>query len=372
MEGLDSDAKFMKEALSLARSAEGRTSPDPMVGAVIVKDGQIISTGYHAEVATPHAEAWAIQKAQAQGKAQGSTLYVTLEPCCFFEEKKNPPCTQLIINAGIKKVIAAMEDPNPSVAGRGFAELREAGIEVEIGLMEEEAKKLNEVFIKHITTGRPYVILKSAMSLDGKIATKKGESFWITGIEARKAGHRLRNVVDAVMVGIGTIIKDDPTLNVRDIEGIIKNPKKIILDPHGKIPLNCKALRSDPSNTIVVVSSKASEQKIKMIKAAKAEVLAIKTNKSGFAMDLLLKELGKRKIASILIEGGGDSNAAALSAGIVDKVFFFYAPKIIGGKLAPTSVEGEGISLMSQAIKLKELEIKRLGEDILVSGYIIK
>lgn len=256
----EEELKFMREALRLAETMRGRTSPDPMVGAVIVKNGKIIASGYHGEVTTPHAEAWALDKAKEA--ARGATLYVNLEPCCYFETKTNPPCTQAIIGAGIKKVVAAMEDPNPSVAGGGFAELKKAGVEVVIGVLENEARRLNQVFVKYITTGRPFVILKAAMSLDGKIATSSGESFWITGIEARTRAHHLRNEVDGVMVGIGTVLKDNPELTVRGIEGKIKNPVKIILDPSGKIPQQAKVLAIEPpENTIVVVSEKAGKKR---------------------------------------------------------------------------------------------------------------
>lgn len=353
----------------MARSAEGRTSPDPLVGAVLVKDGKILAAGYHAEVTTPHAEAWAIEK--AGGAARGATLFVNLEPCCYFETKNNPPCTQTIIKAGIKKVVAAMEDPNPSVAGRGFAELREAGVEVEVGMLEEEARKLNEIFIKYITTGRPFVILKTAMSLDGKIATSSGESFWITGIEARQQGHHLRNTVDAVLVGINTIIMDNPELTVREIEGRVKNPKKIILDPQARLPLGSKVLKIEPQNTLVVVSEKAPKSRLEKIKAKKAQVLGLKSKNGTFPMDKLMKELGRQKIASILIEGGGTTNARALSSGIVDKVNFFVSPKIIGGADSPTPVEGEGIDSLAKAIKLKDVSAVKIGEDFLLEGYII-
>jgi diaminohydroxyphosphoribosylaminopyrimidine deaminase/5-amino-6-(5-phosphoribosylamino)uracil reductase len=365
----DEDIRFMREALRLAKSAEGRTSPDPLVGAVLVKDNRIISTGYHAEVTTPHAEAWAIEKAGEA--ARGATLYVNLEPCCFFETKNNPPCTQTIIKSGIKKVIAAMEDPNPSVAGKGFAELREAGVEVEVGLLEEEAKKLNEVFIKYITTGRPFVILKTAMSLDGKIATRTGESFWITGLEARRRAHHLRNIVDAVLVGIHTIIKDNPELTVREIEGKIKNPKKIILDPKANLPLSSKVLRIEPQNTIIIVSEKAPKGRMEKIKAKKAQILELKIKNGIFPMDRMMKELGKRQLTSILIEGGGNTNAYALSAGIVDKVNFFISPKFIGGEGSPTPVEGEGVDSLAKAIKLKDVSAVKIGEDFLLEGYII-
>ena len=365
----EDDIRFMREALRLAKSVEGRTSPDPLVGAVLVKDNRILSTGYHAEVATPHAEAWAIEKAGEA--ARGTTLFVNLEPCCFFETKNNPPCTQTIIKAGIKKVIAAMEDPNPSVAGKGFAELREAGVEVEVGLLEEEAKKLNEVFIKYITTGRPFVILKTAMSLDGKIATNTGESFWITGIEARKRGHHLRNIVDAVLVGINTIMKDNPELTVREIEGQIKNPKKIVLDPQARLPLTSKVLKIEPQNTLVVVSDQAPRSRSEKIKSKGAQVIQLKVKNGFLPMDRLLKDLGRRGITSILIEGGGTTNASALSAGIVDKINFFISPKIIGGQKSPTPVEGEGIDSLAKAIKLRDLSAVKIGEDFLLEGYII-
>ena len=366
----EEDLKFMREALRLAESMRGRTSPDPMVGAVIIKDGKIISTGYHAEVTTPHAEAWAIEKAGSFAK--GATMYVNLEPCCFFETKANPPCTQTIIQAGIAKVVAAMEDPNPSVAGRGFSELREAGIEVISGVLEEEAKKLNEVFIKYITTQRPFVILKAAMSLDGKIATKTGESFWITGIEARKRAHHLRNIVDAVMVGIGTVLADNPELTVREIEGKIKNPKKIVLDPRVRIKTNCKILKIEPENAIIVAGNQAPKSNIKRIKDKKAEVIAMKTKNGHFMLDSLMKELGKRKITSILIEGGGNTNALAIASGIVDKVIFFVSPKIIGGEAAKTPVEGYGEEYLSKAVKLRDFKAEKVGEDLMLEGYIIK
>ena len=359
----------MREALRLAGSMLGRTSPDPMVGAVIVKNGKIISTGYHAEVTTPHAEAWAIEKAGET--ARGATMYVTLEPCCFFEKKVNPPCTQSIISSGIKKVVAAMEDPNPSVAGKGFQELREAGIEVVTGVLEDEARKLNEVFIKYITTRRPFVILKAAMSLDGKIATRSGESFWITGIEARKRAHHLRNIVDGVMVGIGTVLKDNPELTVRDIEGKIKNPVKIVLDPQGRTPDRAKVLKVEPQNTIIVVSEKAPKSKIEKLKAKKARVIELRSQKGLFPMDRLMKELGKLRLTSILIEGGGTTNYRALSNDIVDRAMFFISPKIIGGEAALTPVEGDGIDSLARAIKLRDIVTEKVGEDILVAGDII-
>lgn len=372
IKGTEEDIKYMHEVLKLAESVRGRTSPDPMVGALLVKGGKILSTGYHAEVSTPHAEAWAIEK--AGDSAKGATLYLNLEPCCHFGN--NPPCTEKIINAGIKKVVSAMEDPNPLVSGKGFEELREAGIIVEFGILEEEAKKLNEVFIKHITIRRPFVIMKGAMTLDGKIATRTGESFWITGIEARRYSHYLRSIVDAVIVGVGTVIRDDPQLTVRDIkkptEINVKNPVRIILDSHCRTPLNSRVLKVDEAKTIIVTSPDAPGEKVKKIKEKGAEVLSVEERDGLVNLPVLMEELGKRNITSVLIEGGGRVNASAIISGVVDKVIFIVAPKIIGGEKAPTPVEGPGIELLSEAIKLKDLKIERLGEDILIEGYIIR
>lgn len=362
------DTKFMREALRLAESMRGRTSPDPMVGCCIVKNGKIISRGYHAEFSTPHAEAFAIKK--AKGKIQGATLYVNLEPCCHFGN--NPPCTSNIIHSKIKRVVGAMEDPNSLVAGKGFNELRQAGIEVKVGVLEEEAKKLNEVFIKYITTNQPFVILKGAVSLDGKIATKTGESFWISGMSARKYSHWLRGIVDGVMVGIETILKDNPELTVRETEEVFGNPYKIILDSRGRTPLNSKVLSGEPEKTLIVTTLKCPPKKIKSLKATGARVLIVKEKNGRIDLPALLGELGKKKITSILIEGGGKINASAISSDIVDKILLFIAPKIIGGSTAPTLIEGEGISKLSEAANLKILRVERLGEDILIEGEVVK
>lgn len=369
----DNDIKFMKQALALAESMKGRTSPDPLVGAVIVKDGKAISTGYHAEVTTPHAEAWAISKIQEKdedrAKVIGSTLYVNLEPCCFFETKNNPPCTQTIIKAGIKRVVVGMQDPNPGVSGKGFKELIDAGIEVTTGVLEKEAKKINEVFIKYITTGIPFVALKSAMSLDGKIATNTYDSKWITNEESRQHVHELRNSYDGVMVGINTVLKDNPQLTARDAEEFIKNPYKIILDPSCKIPLNCNILKNEPQKAIIAVGPRAKKNKIKKLGELGAQVLSIKTKKQRFNIKDLLKKLGALKITSIMIEGGGNTNTLAIESGIVDKFYFFISPKIIGGQSAPTPVEGKGIKKVSKALCLEDVEVKRFGADTLIIGY---
>jgi diaminohydroxyphosphoribosylaminopyrimidine deaminase/5-amino-6-(5-phosphoribosylamino)uracil reductase len=365
----EEDKKFMLEALALARSQMGKTGPDPMVGALIVKNGRIISKGYHAEQSTPHAEAFAIKKAGS--KTKGSTLYLNLEPCCHYGY--NPPCTHAIIKAGIKKIVAAMQDPNPLVNGKGFAQLKDAGIDVKVGVLEKEARKLNESFVKYITTALPFVILKSAMSLDGKIATVTKESKYITGLPARRYVHMLRVYVDAVMVGVNTVKIDDPELTVRDVgdENITKrNPKKIVLDTKAEIPLNSKVLKNEPEKTIIVVGEKAPKNRIDKIIKTGAVVLKAKTTGGKIDLKKLMVELGEDKITSIMLEAGGTLAASALSSGIVDKVLFFIAPKIIGGKTAPTPVGGKGFNKLSQAINLKSANVNMLGQDVLIEGYL--
>jgi diaminohydroxyphosphoribosylaminopyrimidine deaminase/5-amino-6-(5-phosphoribosylamino)uracil reductase len=364
----DEDKKFMLEALALARSQMGKTSPDPMVGAVIVKNGRVVSKGYHAEQGTPHAEAFAIKK--AGDNAKGATLYLNLEPCSHYGY--NPPCTQAIIKSGIKRVVASMQDPNPLVNGKGFSQLRDAGIVVEAGLLEEEARKLNEAFIKFITTNMPFVILKTAMSMDGKTATATGDSKYITGLPSRRLVHVLRTYVDAMMVGVSTVIIDDPMLTVRDVgdENITKrDPKKIILDANADIPLNSYILKHEPEKTIVVAGKGAAKNKLEKIRKTGANVLIAETKKGQVDLKKLLVELGEDNITSIMIESGGTLAASALKEGIVDKVMFFVAPILIGGKTAPTPVGGDGFKKLSQAIKLHDTDIKMIGNDVLIEGY---
>ncbi|MFC1559638.1 bifunctional diaminohydroxyphosphoribosylaminopyrimidine deaminase/5-amino-6-(5-phosphoribosylamino)uracil reductase RibD [Candidatus Margulisiibacteriota bacterium] len=368
---MNEDVKFMKLAIELARSQVGVTSPDPLVGAVLVKNGKIISKGYHAEFSTPHAEDFAIKKAGK--KAHGSTLYVNLEPCCHFGN--NPPCTQKIINAGVKRIVAAMQDPNPLVSGKGFKELREADIKVDIGILKEEAKELNESFTKHVTTGLPFVILKSAMTLDGKIATSIGDSKWISSKPSRQLAHYLRNNVDAVIVGLGTVKKDDPKLTVRDVgtRKIVKrDPKRIILDSLARTPLNSNVIKTDPENTIIVVTNKAPKRKIEALRQKNVSILKVKAKGGYVDLRNLISELGKRDFTSIMIEGGGSVNASALSSKIVDKIYVIISPKIFGGEKAKTIVEGKGVKRVAGAVKFSRYDVKKIGEDILIEGYIKK
>lgn len=359
------DRLYMKRALELASRASGKTSPNPMVGAVIVRGGEIVAEDYHRKAGTPHAEALAIQKAGA--KARNSTLYVSLEPCCHTD-KRTPPCTKAIIQSGIKRVVMAMKDPNPKVSGKGSAELEQAGIEVVSGILEERARKLNEAYIKYITTGKPFVTLKIAMTLDGKIATPEGRSKWITGEKARLKVHRLRSAVDAVMTAIGTVKADDPELTARIRGG--RNPRRIVIDPNLEIPLSAKILRIPP-RTIVVAREKHGrrkfDEKSDSLIASGAGLILFKDR-----LDLgwLIKRLGESGITSIMIEGGSSLNAYALQDGIVDKVIFFIAPKIIGGKESYPAVGGKTFRSLEQAYSLKEVKVSRLGDDIIVEGYL--
>ena len=363
------DEKYMRLALKLAIKAKGRTSPNPLVGAVIVKNDRIIGKGYHKKSGKPHAEINALD--MASRKAKGATLYLNLEPCVHFG--KTPPCTKKIISSGIKKVVVAMIDPNPLNRGRGIKELRKAGVKIKGGILEKEAKEINETYIKYITTRKPFVILKTAMSLDGKIATKTGDSRWITNESSRRYVHRLRSEVDAILVGIETISRDDPRLTARvtgyGLRVKDKKPIRVVVDSRARIPLGAKILNQE-APTIVATTKFASKRKIEVLRKKGNKVLIIKNRDKKVNLKELLKRLGKLEITSLLVEGGGRINASFLKNGLVDKVLFFIAPKIIGGEGALTPVEGEGIERIKDAIKLKDISIKRFGEDVLIEGYV--
>lgn len=360
----ENDFKFMKEALSLAKSAEGIVSPDPYVGAVLVKQGRIISTGYHGEVTTPHAESWAIEKAGNQ--ARGATLYINLEPCCHYGN--NPPCTDNIIASGVKEVVAAMKDPNLKVNGKGFRRLKKYGVKVRTGLLGAEAKQLNEVFSKYIITKLPFVVLKTAITLDGKIATKTGASRWVAGPESRQYAHHLRNVYDAILVGVGTVLIDNPKLTTRLVKKI-KNPIRIVLDTHARTPLKAEIVKAREARTIIAVGPKAPVKKISALEKKGVEILQCKVKNKKIDVKDLLRKLGKLKITSLIVEGGGEVNASFLDAGVVDKILAVVVPKIFGGRDAKTFVEGAGVVFPAQAKHLKDVQVERLGEDLLVIGY---
>ncbi len=345
--------------MRLARRAAGRTSPNPMVGAVLVKGDTIVAEDFHRKPGTPHAEALAIKRAGEAAK--DATLYVSLEPCCHTG-KRTPPCTDAIIGAGIRRVVAAMEDPNPNVSGRGFQKLREAGIEVSVGALESEARALNEAYIKFITTGRPFVILKTAMTLDGKIATPTGQSKWITGEKARGLVHRLRGSVDAVLTAVGTVKADDPELTCRARGG--RNPLRVIIDMSLKSPLGSKVF-SCPPETILVTSA-TGPKTVKLIKSG----IKIINVKAKLKLERLMDKLGSMGITSVLIEGGSTLNSLALMEGVVDKVMYFIAPKIIGGAKSYPAVGGSEFRALERALRVRDMKVRRVGEDVLIEGYL--
>jgi len=358
------DAFFMNRAIMLSTRARGMTSPNPMVGAVIVKNGKIIAEGYHRKPGTPHAEALAITAAGE--KTRASTLYVSLEPCCHTD-KRTPPCTRTIIDSGIKRVVMAMRDPNPKVSGKGMKELERAGIEVVTGVLEEKAKQVNEYYIKYITTRRPFVILKVAMTLDGKIATGAGQSKWITGEKSRMMVHRLRSSVDAVMTAIGTVKADDPQFTARIRNG--RNPVRILIDPSLEVSPDAKILRVPPE-TVIVTKNTRNPALLKKANKLFSMGSYIILYKHTLELNWLMKKLGEKGITSIVIEGGSSLNAHALEDGIVDKVMLFIAPKIMGGTASYPAVGGKTLRDLDEAYRLKNTTVKRLGEDLLVEGYL--
>lgn len=361
------DRKFMEHALVLAARARGRTSPNPLVGAVIVRDSEIVGEGYHQRAGEAHAEINALN--QARTLADGATMYVTLEPCCHWG--RTPPCTEAVIRAKLANVFIATEDPNPRVSGNGIRQLEEAGIPVQVGLCEGESRQLNEVFIKYITTQCPFVILKSAISLDGKIATASGESQWITSEASRLKGHEIRAQVDAILVGVGTVLQDNPSLTARLPERQNEDPIRVVVDSRGRTPLEAKIFSPDSdAGTLIAVTESVSLERVEGFKAAGAEVLIIEKKNGRVCLRELMRELGRKGITSVLIEGGGEVNSAALQAGIVDKLMFFIAPKLIGGKEAPGPIGGAGIGRLSDAFELRDVKTTQIDTDFLIEGYL--
>jgi len=362
---MDIDEVYMKRALSLARKANWKTSPNPMVGAVLVKDGRVISEGYHKKAGLPHAEAEAIMNAKES--LRDSTLYVNLEPCCH-KNKRTPPCTDAIIKAGIKRVVIAMRDPNPLVSGKGIELLKKHGIDVREGVLEGEAKNLNEFYIKYITTKRPFVILKIAMTLDGKIATPTGESKWITSEESRKIVHKIRSRVDAILTAYGTVLKDNPKFTARIKGG--RDPIRVIIDPEFKIPLDYHVYNPPPKTITVIKKEKLTAEKTYNLINRGIDIIAFDSEK----VDLLwlMEELGKRSIISVMIEGGSSLNSYAIKYNIVDKLILFIAPKIIGGKDSYPCIGGNFYKSLTEAYEVENLSIRKLSKDILIEGYLKK
>ena len=357
----------MRMALGLARKGRGKTSPNPMVGAVVVRGKAVVGKGYHHRAGEPHAEVLALR--QAGEKARGAILYLNLEPCDHFG--KTPPCTQAILRAGIKRVVAGMTDPNPRISGRGFKRLKRAGVQVDVGLLEEECRELNAPFCKYISARRPFVILKAAVSLDGKIATRSGDSRWISSEESRSYVHRLRSSMDGVMVGIGTVLQDDPLLNVRlGGKKMTRHPLRVIVDSRLRLPLRSRlAQTASTFETLVATTRAAAPAKVHRLQAANLEVLVVKNRKTGeVSLGALMEELGRRGILTILLEGGPTLNAGALEEKIVDRVLLFLAPKIIGGKKAPGMIGGKGILRVREALGIEVLQVHKTGTDVMIEG----
>ena len=357
----------MERALELARSGLGTTSPNPSVGAVVVKDGVEIGWGNTSPPGQNHAEINALQ--QAGNSALGSTLYTTLEPCSIFG--RTPPCTKAIIDAGVAQVHVAAIDPNPLISGSGCAELRSAGIEVLLGEQSEAAHVLYEAFAKHIKTGIPFVSVKFAMSLDGKIAAASGDSKWVTGVKSRNMVQQMRRQSDAVLVGINTVLADDPQLTARDVDGspLSRQPLRVVADSHCRTPSDARLLRQ-PGSTVIATTLPSPDPRIARLTDAGAEVLTVPAGPDGkVGLEALLAELSRRGVVSLLVEGGGQLLGSLFDHALVDKVFAFIAPVVIGGKTAVSPVEGCGAKSMARAWNIQQAELTPFGLDWLITGY---
>lgn len=358
------DERWMKRALHQAEKGRGRTSPNPMVGAVLVKRGKVVGEGYHARAGEPHAEIVAIEKAGE--RAKGATLYLNLEPCTHYG--KTPPCAPAVIEAGVRKVVIGIQDPNPLVRGRGVARLKQAGLDVRVGLLEKECTRLNEAFCKYIVHHEPFIILKAAATLDGKLATRNGESQWITGEVSRRFVHRLRNEVDGVVVGIGTVLKDDPMLTARVREG--RDPYRIVFDSRLRIPGNAKVIDLSPSKTIIATTEMAPRDKIERLQNKGVRILVSDSKSGKVDLKSSLLKLAELGMMSLLLEGGSQLSGAFLDQRLIDKVLLFLSPKLIGDPEAPGIFSGLGVAHLKEAIPLRDLKVRKIGEDILVEGYL--
>ena len=372
------ESHYMRLALRLARRGYGATSPNPMVGAVLVKGDRIIGRGWHHRAGEPHAEIEALRQAQARGhNVKGATLYVTLEPCSTHG--RTPPCTEAIRAAGIKRVVAGAIDPNPQHSGRAFRILQRAGIEVVHGVLAEECARLNEAFNHWIVRRTPLVKVKAGMTLDGKIATASGESRWITGEEARDYGMKLRQGSDAILVGINTVLADDPSLTVRSLKSKVQSPKskvcgllrRVVLDTRGRTPLEAKVVSDEfAALTTIVVSKQAPKRRVAAL-AKRVRVLVAPSSEGRIDLRWLLRKLGSENVTSLLVEGGGEVNSSFLLQGLAQRVAFFYAPMILGGRDSRRGVAGQGARTLAESLSLTDLEWRRLGRDWLLSARVV-
>ncbi|GKU85193.1 bifunctional diaminohydroxyphosphoribosylaminopyrimidine deaminase/5-amino-6-(5-phosphoribosylamino)uracil reductase RibD [Niallia sp. NCCP-28] len=357
---MKTDQDFMRMALDLAATAKGKTNPNPVVGAILVKDGMIVGSGIHRKAGEPHAEVHAFHMAGEH--ALGATLYVTLEPCSHFG--KTPPCANLVKDSGVKRVVVATEDPNPSVGGKGINLIKNAGIEVEVGVLKEEALKLNERFIHNMIYEMPFVISKVAMTLDGKIAAYTGHSKWITGEEARREVHELRNKVDGILVGVGTVLADNPQLTTRlEVQG--KNPIRIIMDSNLRIPLDAHVADCTEAATIIVTTKERNDEKAKLLMKKGVKILTVPSMNGKVALKMLYKE----GITDILLEGGSEINASFMREKLIQKYLVYVAPKILGGKSSYTPYRGEDVETINEAVQLRYADVEKVGEDLKITAY---
>ena len=363
------DTTLMALALRLAAKGRGFTSPNPMVGAVVVAGGRVVGRGYHARLGGPHAEVAALH--QAGRRAIGATLYVSLEPCSHIR-KRTPPCVPLVVRSGIRRVVVATRDPNPQVSSRGLHALRAAGLQVDVGCLGEQAESLNAAYFHWQRTGRPLVILKAGMTLDGKIATAEGESQWITGEKARRDAHRLRSQVDAVMVGLATVRRDNPQLTAR-LSRTIRQPLRVIVDSLARIPVSAGLLSSGlRGGTLVAVTDRAPKRRVERLQKLGVNIVTLKARNGQVPLASLLATLGRLAITSVLIEGGSELNASAIGDELVDRVVFYVAPRLLGGQDAKGVIGGRSPVRLAEAVSLSEVTIRRLGSDLLIEGAVRK
>ncbi|MGP7816276.1 bifunctional diaminohydroxyphosphoribosylaminopyrimidine deaminase/5-amino-6-(5-phosphoribosylamino)uracil reductase RibD [Niallia sp. 01092] len=358
------DQDFMRMALDLAETAKGKTNPNPVVGAILVKDGVIVGSGIHRKAGEPHAEVHAFNMAGEH--ALDATLYVTLEPCSHYG--KTPPCATLVKESGVKRVVVATEDPNPAVAGRGINLLKDAGVEVEVGLLKAEAQKINERFIHNMVHETPFVISKVAMTLDGKIAAYTGHSQWITGEEARQEVHYLRNEVDAILVGVGTVLADNPKLTTR-LSIPSKNPVRIIMDSKLRTPVDANVADCSQAATIIVTTEDANNEKAKALAAKGVQIITVSSEDGKINSKEALKYLYKEGITDILLEGGSEINASFLREGLIQKYIIYVAPKILGGKNSYTPFRGDDVETIHEAVELSYETVEKVGSDLRITAY---
>ncbi|HWF57339.1 MAG TPA: bifunctional diaminohydroxyphosphoribosylaminopyrimidine deaminase/5-amino-6-(5-phosphoribosylamino)uracil reductase RibD [Candidatus Dormibacteraeota bacterium] len=361
------DAALMDRALVEAARADFATSPNPMVGAVVARDREVIAVGHHARAGAEHAEVNALRAAGEA--ARGADLYVTLEPCTV--RGRTPPCVDAVIAAGPRRVVAAMLDPNPAVAGRGVAALEAAGIVVEVGLRQAEAERLNRFYLMHMRAGRPFVTAKFAASLDGRIATRTGESRWISSPQSREMAHRLRHRHDAVLVGVTTVLRDDPALTVR-LDGSPRQPLRVVVDSHLRTPTSARLFGAEGGAVLIATTSAATSTNATALETAGAEILVLPARDGRVDLGALLATLGERQVISVLAEGGAAVLGSLRDHGLIDSVVAFLAPRLIGGAGAPAAIAGEGAASLAGAIALVDVEVERMGGDLIVTGYCVR